>query len=145
MKFIVSSGALLKQLQLIGGVVSSNTVLPILEDFLFDIKDGKLNAFSTDLETSMSTTLDVEGKEDGKIAVPAKLLLDILKTLPEQPLTFKINSQNLAIEITSDKESTASPAKTVTTFRAFLLQKRRRKSNCLHRFLPMPFQKHCLP
>ncbi|MBX7142037.1 MAG: DNA polymerase III subunit beta [Chitinophagales bacterium] len=103
MKFIVSSGALLKQLQLIGGVVSSNTVLPILEDFLFDIKDGKLNAFSTDLETSMSTTLDVEGKEDGKIAVPAKLLLDILKTLPEQPLTFKINNQNLAIEITSDK------------------------------------------
>src|SRR4030095_12604930 len=73
MKFIVSSGALLKQLQLIGGVVSANTVLPILEDFLFDIKDEKLTVFSTDLETSMSTTLDVEGKEDGKIAVPAKL------------------------------------------------------------------------
>jgi len=103
MKFIVSSGSLLKQLQLIAGVVSSNTVLPILEDFLFDIKDGKLSIFSTDLETSMSSVIDVEANEDGKIAVPAKLLMDILKTLPEQPLTFSINSQNLAVEITSDK------------------------------------------
>lgn len=103
MKFIVSSGSLLKQLQLIGGVVSTNTVLPILEDFLFDINDGKLTAFSTDLETSMSTSLDVEAKEDGKIAVPAKLLTEVLKTLPEQPLTFSVNKQTLAIEITSAK------------------------------------------
>ncbi|MEP7128487.1 MAG: DNA polymerase III subunit beta, partial [Chitinophagales bacterium] len=100
MKFIVSSGSLLKQLQLIAGVVSSNTVLPILEDFLFDIKDGKLTVFSTDLETSMSSSLDVEANEEGKIAIPAKLLMDILKTLPEQPLTFSINDQTLAIEIT---------------------------------------------
>ena len=103
MKFIVSSGSLLKQLQLIAGVVSTNTVLPILEDFLFDIKDKKLIVFSTDLETSMSSSLDVEANEEGKIAIPAKLLMDILKTLPEQPLTFSINDQNLAIEITSDK------------------------------------------
>jgi DNA polymerase-3 subunit beta len=103
MKFIVSSGSLLKQLQLIAGVVSTNTVLPILEDFLFDIKEGKLTVFSTDLETSMSAVMDVEANEDGKIAIPAKLLMEILKTLPEQPLTFSINDQNLAIEITSDK------------------------------------------
>jgi DNA polymerase-3 subunit beta len=103
MKFIVSAGSLLKQLQLVAGVVSSNTVLPILEDFLFDIKDGKLTVFSTDLETSMSAVMDVEANEDGKIAIPAKLLMDILKTLPEQPLTFSINNSSLAIEITSDK------------------------------------------
>ena len=96
MKFIVSSGSLLKQLQLIAGVVSSNTVLPILEDFLFDIKDGKLTLFSTDLETSMSAVMDVESNEDGKIAIPAKLLTDILKTLPEQPLTFSVNEKNLS-------------------------------------------------
>ncbi|MBX7108577.1 MAG: DNA polymerase III subunit beta [Chitinophagales bacterium] len=103
MKFIVSSGSLLKQLQLIAGVVSSNTVLPILEDFLFDIRESKLTVFSTDLETSMSSSLDVEANEEGKIAIPAKLLMDILKTLPEQPLTFTINDDSLAIEITSDK------------------------------------------
>ena len=72
MKFIVSTGALLKQLSLIDGVVSTNTVLPILEDFLFDISKGKLTMFSTDLETSMSTELEVEAREDGKIAIPAR-------------------------------------------------------------------------
>ena len=83
MKFIVSSGSLLKQLQLIAGVVSTNTVLPILEDFLFDIKESKLTVFSTDLETSMSSSLDVEANEEGKIAIPAKLLMDILKFGPD--------------------------------------------------------------
>lgn len=102
MKFIASSSALAKQLQLIDGVISSNTVLPILEDYLFEIKESKLTVFSTDLETSMSTVIDVESNEDGKIAVPAKLLLNILKTLPDQPVTFSIDNQNFAIELTTD-------------------------------------------
>ncbi len=102
MKFIVSTGALLKQLSLIDGVISTNTVLPILEDFLFEIKKGRLTVFSTDLETSMSTVMEVEAKEDGKIAIPARMLMNILKSLPEQPLTFSIDEQNYGIEITSD-------------------------------------------
>lgn len=102
MKLIVSTSALLKQLQLIDGVVSNNTVLPILEDFLFEIENGKLTIFSTDLETSMSSNIDVEANENGKIAVPAKLLLNILKSLPEQPLTFSLDNKSFSIEITSD-------------------------------------------
>ena len=102
MKFIASTSALLKQLQLISGVISTNSVLPILEDFLFDIKDGKLTIFSTDLETSMSTTMDVEAKEDGRIAIPARILTDTLKTLPEQPLTFSFDPDTYAVELTSE-------------------------------------------
>ena len=102
MKFIVSSAALLRKLQLISGVISSNTVLPILEDFLFEINGGKLKAIATDLEISMSTELDVESKDDGKIAIPAKILMDTLKTLPEQPIAFSVNDENYAVEITSD-------------------------------------------
>lgn len=102
MKFVVQSTPLLKHLQIISGVISSNTVLPILEDFLFDIQDGKLTIFSTDLETSMSTNMDIEAKENGRIAVPAKILTDTLKTLPEQPLTFSFDEKTFAIEITSD-------------------------------------------
>lgn len=101
MRFVVSTSSLLKKLQLVGGVISSNTVLPILEDFLFTIENGKLTIVSTDLETSMSTTLEVEAKEDGKIAIPAKILLDTLKTLPEQPLTFSFDEKTFAIEISS--------------------------------------------
>lgn len=102
MKFIVSTSHLLKQLQTIGGVISSNTVLPILEDFLFDINNNQLSIFATDLENSMSTTMEVESKEKGKIAIPAKILIDTLKTLPEQPLTFSVDTKTFAIEITSE-------------------------------------------
>lgn len=101
MKFIVSSSSLLKHLQQIQGVISSNTVLPILEDFLFDINDKKLNIIATDLETGMRIQLDVESSENGKICIPAKILIDSLKNLPDQPLTFNIDSNN-AIEITSE-------------------------------------------
>ncbi len=102
MKFIVNTGALLKQLQLISGVISSNNVLPILENFLFDVNKTKLTVFATDLETSMSSNMEVDSKDSGKIAIPAKMLLDILKTLPEQPLSFNIDGKTNGVEITSE-------------------------------------------
>ncbi|MDX2002711.1 MAG: DNA polymerase III subunit beta [Chitinophagales bacterium] len=102
MKFVVSTSALLKQLQLVSGVIGSSTVLPILENFLFDISKGKLTIYSTDLETSMSTALQVEAKENGKVAIPAKILLDTLKTLPEQPLAFNIDDESYAVEIKTE-------------------------------------------
>ncbi len=101
MKFIVSSTQLLKQLQHIAGVINANTVLPILEDFLFEIDKGKLSVVATDLETVMRIQLDVEAKESGKVCIPAKILMDSLKNIPDQPLSFNID-KNFAIEITSD-------------------------------------------
>ena len=101
MKFIVSSTQLLKQLQHIAGVINANTVLPILEDFLFEIDKGKLSVVATDLETVMRIQMDVEAKETGKVCIPAKILMDSLKNIPDQPLSFNID-KNFAIEITSD-------------------------------------------
>jgi DNA polymerase-3 subunit beta len=101
MKFIVSSSALLKQLQQINGVIGSNNVLPILEDFLFEIETNKLTVVATDLETVMKIHLDIEAKDNGRVCIPAKILMDSLKNLPNQPLTFDID-KNFGIEITSD-------------------------------------------
>ncbi len=101
MKFIVSSSALLKELQQINGVINTNTVLPILEDFLFDIGKSKLTVVATDLETVMKIHLDIESKETGRICIPARILMDTLKNLPDQPLTFNIE-KNYSVEITSD-------------------------------------------
>ncbi len=101
MKFIVSSSALLKQLLQINGVINANTVLPILEDFLFEIEKNKLTVVATDLETVMKVHLDVEAKDSGKVCIPAKILMDSLKNIADQPLTFTID-KNFGIEITSD-------------------------------------------
>jgi DNA polymerase-3 subunit beta len=101
MKFIVSSSSLLKQLQHIAGVINANTVLPILEDFLFEVEKNKLTVVATDLETVMRIQLDIEAKDSGKVCIPAKILLDSLKNIPDQPLTFNID-KNFGVEITSD-------------------------------------------
>lgn len=101
MKFIVSSSALLKQLQLISGVINTNTVLPILEDFLFEVANSKLTVVATDLETVMKVQVDVEAKDAGRVCIPARIILDSLKSLPDQPLTFTID-KNFGVELTSD-------------------------------------------
>ena len=102
MKFIVSSSYLLKQLSAINGVITTNPVVPILENFLFEISDGNLTVTASDLQTSMITELQVEAKEDGSIAIPAKILLETLRNLPEQPVTFSIDNNTYSIEINSD-------------------------------------------
>ncbi|MGB1270123.1 MAG: DNA polymerase III subunit beta [Flavobacteriaceae bacterium] len=101
MKFIVSSSYLLKQLQILGGVINSNNTLPILDNFLFELKQSTLVVSASDLETTMSSTLEVESESNGSVAIPARLLLDTLKTFPEQPLTFIIEDNN-TVEISSN-------------------------------------------
>lgn len=101
MKFIVSSSYLLKQLQVLGSVISSSNSLPILDNFLFQLNQNQLTVSATDLETTMSSTLEIDSTSEGSVAVPAKLLLEILKTFPEQPLTFTVE-ENSTIEISSN-------------------------------------------
>lgn len=103
MNFIVSSSALLKQLSKISGVIPSRSVLPIIENFLFEIEESKLTISTTNLEISMQTSLQIEARGGAmKIAVPAKILQDILKALPDQPITFSIEEETFAIEINSE-------------------------------------------
>lgn len=102
MNFVLSSATLLKHLQGISGVLSTSNTLPILDNFLFEINDGRLTVSASDLETTMRTSLDIEAKEEGKIAIPAKLLLDVLKNLPDQPCTFLVNEETFSVEIAYD-------------------------------------------
>ena len=100
MKFIVSSTALSSHLQAISRVINSKNALPILDCFLFELQDGTLSATVSDSETTMVTTVEVnESDMDGRFAVTAKTLLDALKEIPEQPLTFEINTDSLEITV----------------------------------------------
>lgn len=101
MKFIVSSSYLQKQLQVLGGVINNNNTLPILDNFLFDLKKNQLTVSASDLETTISSVLEVDSTDEGLIALPARLLLDTLKTFPEQPLTFVVEDNN-TVEISAN-------------------------------------------
>ena len=102
MKFLINSQALLRQLTQLSGVLNSSNTLPILDNFLFEIKGGELTISASDLETTMSTSMPVEAKDDLLVAIPAKMLLDSLKQFPEQPLNFTVDTKTFGIEIASD-------------------------------------------
>ena len=101
MKFIVSSSLLLKKIQVLNGVINNTNTLPILDNFLFDLNKDHLTITASDLETRMSSVLKIESESIGSIALPSRLLLETLKTFPEQPLTFTV-SENNTIEINAN-------------------------------------------
>lgn len=103
MKFVISSSELLSHLLAIGRVISSKNTLPILDNFLFRLKGNDLEITASDLETTLTTKLSVENaNESGSIALPARILSDTLKEFAEQPLTFDINVDTMAVVIISE-------------------------------------------
>mgnify|MGYP001031198632 FL=1 len=102
MKFIVNSTALLRELQKLNSVISSNNTLPILDNFLFEINGGNMAVTASDLEVTMKVAISVESEVDGRITIPARILIDTLKTFSNQPLTFVIDLTNYSIEIISE-------------------------------------------
>ena len=101
MKFIVSSASLLKELQKLGGIINNTNTLPILDNFLFEVHKNNLIITASDLETTFSSIINVESELDSMVALPARLLLDTLKTFPEQPLTFLKTEKN-TVEISAN-------------------------------------------
>ena len=104
MRFIVSSSYLFKKLQTIGGVINSNNTMPILDNFLFELSKNKLVVSASDLETTIKGVIEVESDSEGSIAVPYKFLVDTLKMLPEQAITFIVNDNKTAQIRTNNAE-----------------------------------------
>jgi len=102
MRFIVSSSLLSKNLTALSGVLNTSNTLPILDDFLFDLKDDSLMITASDLETTMTVTIPLDKSEDpGSVTIPAKILIDTLKTFADIPVQFTINKETLGVEISA--------------------------------------------
>ncbi len=102
MKFTVNSMALLKHLTIVSGAVPSNPLIPILENFLFELTEDKLVVTASDLQTTMTTELTIDADGATSICVPAKLVIETLKSLPEQPITFLLDLDTFAVTLVSE-------------------------------------------
>ncbi|MDA3778922.1 MAG: DNA polymerase III subunit beta [Bacteroidales bacterium] len=103
MKFVISSTVLLGHLQAISRVISNKNTLPILDNFLFQLHENELKITASDLETTLITSMDIENAtDDGVIALPARILTDILKEFADQPLTFNIDLESYNVKINSE-------------------------------------------
>lgn len=102
LKFIVSSDLLYRNLNAINGVMGSNSTMPILDNFLLTIEDNILKLTASDLESTMTSVIELENVEgEGSVAVPAKILLETLKLMPDMPLVFLIDTENNILKFTS--------------------------------------------
>jgi DNA polymerase-3 subunit beta len=99
MKFVVSSSELVKNLSNISGVIVPNPLVPILENFLFELDATNLVVTASDMQTVMVADFLVDSSDIVSVAIPAKLLMDTLKSLPEQPISVNINSDTFGVEI----------------------------------------------
>ena len=101
MEFKVNSKELEKLLSKIIPAVPTRTPMPILENFLFEVKDGQLTIYATDLEISLKSSLNIVAEENIKIVVPARLLNDVVRSLKETTIHFKLMA-NKKINIVTD-------------------------------------------
>ncbi len=100
MKFSVSSSALQSLLSSTGKVISSKNTLPILDYFLMEISEQTLKVTTSDLETTLIGSIEIDNQGDeGSVAAPAKLLLDTLKEFAEMPLSIEINPTDWEIKL----------------------------------------------
>lgn len=121
MKFIVNSQQLLKQLQSLSGVLSNNNTMPIINCFHFHLEEGKLTVKTTDLSTTLVAHIEVETSRmdaSEEVAVPSKMLLDILKTFDDVPLTFDVDQSDFSIEISSGQGQYQLAGMDATTYPA---------------------------
>jgi DNA polymerase-3 subunit beta len=102
MKFVASNTTLLKTLSSLLSAIPSNPMMPLLENFLFDIQDGILSVTASDSQTTLVSKISIEADSNGSICVPARMLTETLKALPEQPVTITINEESFTVEISSD-------------------------------------------
>jgi DNA polymerase-3 subunit beta len=110
MKFTVSSSALLSLLATTGKVINSKNTLPILDYFLMELSGNELKVTTSDLETSLVGKIQVDNvEEEGSVAAPAKLMLDVLKECSEMPLTLEVNNYNWEIVISWNSGQSSVP------------------------------------
>ncbi len=102
MKFTASSGELQHTLSKLGGVLPTRSTMPILENILFDLEKNVLTLTATDLSIVLTVAMQVQGLEDGTIAIPAKRIVDTMRSLPETSASFTIDLTSSRVRITTD-------------------------------------------
>lgn len=110
MKFVLLKSKLSSTLQAVLQVVPSKSTLPVLSNVLVEALDGKVKISATDLDVSISCTLECEVTKKGSVAIPARILFDIIKELPESEVTIESTASRVEIKIPNGSYKIATVA-----------------------------------
>lgn len=101
MKFIVSSTALSKAVEIVAAVIGSNSVIPILQSIRFKVVGNDLHLMASDLQTLIETSVEVQVERSGEVAIPAKIFSNTIRSIPEQPIEIEIDETTYGVTIKS--------------------------------------------
>lgn len=101
MKFNVNSKNLEKVLSKVFPAVPARTPMPILENFLFEIEDGRMTITATDMEITLRSLINVDTDENLKVVVPAKLLFEIVRSLGDTSILFELD-ENFKMKLSTE-------------------------------------------
>src|ERR1700693_5501253 len=104
MEFSTKKSEILKELNLTQGVVERKTTIPILSNLLLEVNDAGLRISATDLELGIRCGCPAKVKKEGTGTVPAKRLLEIVRSLPDAEIKFKI-LENHWVQVTCERSS----------------------------------------
>lgn len=104
MEFTAKKSEVLRELNLTQGVVERKTTIPILSNLLIEANDSGLRISATDLELGIRCGCPAKVKKEGSGTIPAKRLLEIVRSLPDAEIKFKI-LENHWVQVTCERSS----------------------------------------
>jgi len=99
MKLTLPKSRLTHYLQSVLSVVPAKSTLPILSNILIEVLDKKLKISATDLDVTITVTLDAEISKKGSAVIPGRMLFDIVKELPETDITIEGTTNRVEIKV----------------------------------------------
>lgn len=103
MNFICNQSKLTKALNIVSKAVSTRTTIPILRGILLEVSGDMLTLSASDLDISIIKTVKIQGNQDGRIVVNAKLFSDVIRKLPNSDIEFKLEDGKLLISCLNSK------------------------------------------
>lgn len=117
MKFTVQSSELNAVLQSAGKIINPKHPIPIMEYFIFVLENGKLEITASDQETTQISTIFVEEMiEKGSIAVPSRLVLDVLKEFADQLITISADENSHEVTIDWGSGTLVLPGQSISGY-----------------------------
>jgi DNA polymerase-3 subunit beta len=99
MKLTCAKDELAEKLQVAGRGVSTRTTVQILAGILLRAESGRLSLSATDMEISLRVALDAQVEDEGSVVVPGRLLVDIVRLLPEGEVTISHRAEEGVVEL----------------------------------------------
>lgn len=99
MKLTCLQENLAKGISIVGRVVSTRAVLPVLSNILLATEEGRLKLAATDLSTSITCWIGAKVEEDGEITIPARLLADFVSSLPSAQIQMELVTRTKSLHL----------------------------------------------